>query len=207
MEELPRYQIALVNMDKELTKLKQEVLSFQKQSIIEKRSADLLTKQLLEQAFKNQELQAKIQVLSSELNVSKGKESKATLVKVKDNLIARYHSLIDLHESKTVDNNDYVVTLVNAKEGVLVEQKSFEISNRGDTVEIERCMKRLQSTNNILMEDLKRALQEKKSLCALLQEKDCLLGHFESMLRQKVRKDMELGQAMQIDYLDVGTKK
>jgi hypothetical protein len=43
VEELPRYQIALVNMDKELTKLKQEVLSFQKQSIIEKRSADLLT--------------------------------------------------------------------------------------------------------------------------------------------------------------------
>jgi len=152
-------------------------------------------------------LQAKIQVLSSELNVSKGKESKATLVKVKDNLIARYHSLIDLHDPKTVDDNDYVVTLMNAKEGILVEQKSFEISNRGDSVEIERCMKRLQSMNSVLMGDLKRALQEKKSLCALLQEKDCLLDNFESMLRQKVRKDMEFGQAMQIDHLDVGTKK
>jgi hypothetical protein len=187
VEELPRYQIALVNMDKELTKLNQEVLFFQKQSIKQKRSADLLTKQILEQANKNQELQAQVQVLSSELmNVSRGKESKATLVKVKDNLIARYHSLVDLHEPKTVNNNDDdIVTLLNAKEGVLVEQKSFEISNRVDTIEIEQCMKRLQFTNSILMVDLKRALQEKKSLCALLQEKDYLLGNFESLLRQK----------------------
>jgi len=85
-EELQRYQTALVNMNNDLSKFKQEVLFHKQQSIVDKRTTELLTKQLLEQVAKNQELQTKVQKLSDELmNVSKGKEAMATLVKVKDN--------------------------------------------------------------------------------------------------------------------------